>query len=213
MEEAVKKKEKKPRKRGGLPLRLAVPLGAAAAAVIAGAAFWGLGGAGHRKPPEVVTVSTLEKIVNVSELAAFTAVYNGVAQVQNPEKPGETDYYVSYEAKVNAGLDFEGITFSLDPEAKVIRASLPPVRITRVNVDIASLEYIFLNKKRNASSVSQEAYRACEEDVRQESEAEQAIFTLARQNAENVVRALITPFVEQLDEGYALEITWEGAAE
>lgn len=59
--------------------------------------------------------------------------------------------------------------------------------------------------------MSQAAYRACERDAKQESEGEQAIFTLARQNAENILRALITPFVEQLDEGYTLEITWEGA--
>lgn len=203
MEEETKTKERRGRRR---LRRLLLPLCLIAAGALA---LWGLRG-GEEAPPEVVTISTLERIVDVSELATFTAVYNGVAQVQNPEKPEETDYYVSYEAKVNAGLDFEGIAFGLDPEAKVIRATLPPVRITKVNVDITSLDYIFLNKKKNASSVSQEAYRACEADARRESEAEQAIFALARQNAENIMQALITPFVEQLDEGYALEITWEG---
>ena len=144
---------------------------------------------------------------------SFTAVYNGVAQVPSADKPEEISYYVSYEAKVNAGLDFQAIAFGLDAESKVIRASLPPVHITKVNVDITSLDYIFLDKKKNASTVSQEAYRACEADAKEESEGEQAIFSLARQNAENILRALITPFVEQLDEGYTLEITWEGETE
>ena len=33
------------------------------------------------KRAEVITVSTLEKIIEVSELSTFTAVYNGIAQV------------------------------------------------------------------------------------------------------------------------------------
>lgn len=35
---------------------------------------------------EIVTVSALEKIVNVSELSTFTAVYNGIAQVMDEKK-------------------------------------------------------------------------------------------------------------------------------
>ena len=205
MEEETKTIERRGRRR---LRRLLLPLCLIAAGALA-LALWGLRG-GEEAPPEVMTISTLERIVDVSELATFTAVYNGVAQVQSEEKPQEASYYVSYEAKVNAGLDFQAVAFDLDAESKVIRAVLPPVHITKVNVDITSLDYIFLDKKKNASSVSQEAYRACERDAKQESGAEQAIFTLARQNAENILRALITPFVEQLDEGYALEITWEG---
>ena len=40
-------------------------------------------------------------------------------------------------------------------------------------------------------------------------DGEQAI-ELAKQNAENIVRALIEPFMEQLDSAYTLDIDWEG---
>ena len=206
MEEETNTRE---RRRKLWKLRLPLCLIAAAAGALALRSLRG----GEEAEPEVVTISTLERIVDVSELSTFTAVYNGVAQVPSADKPEEIRYYVSYEAKVNAGLDFQAIAFGLDAESKVIRASLPPVHITKVNVDITSLDYIFLDKKKNASTVSQEAYRACEADAKEESEGEQAIFSLARQNAENILRALITPFVEQLDEGYTLEITWEGETE
>lgn len=159
---------------------------------------------------EIVTISTLEKIVNVSELSTFTAVYNGIARVPEENAPEKTAYYVAYEAKVNAGVDFEKIGFSVDDEEKIIRAALPEVDIIDVNVDIASMDYIFVNKKMNTSTVSQEAYKACEADARSECEQEAAIFNLARQNAENIVTALIEPFVKQLDAGYKLEIDWEG---
>lgn len=166
--------------------------------------FW-QGRSGNRKSePQIVTESQLKEIINVSELSTFTAVYNGVAQVMNKEKPEETDYYVSYEARVDVGIDFSKIGIDKDDEEKVIRLTVPEVDITDVVVDIASLDYIFLNDKANALSVSQEAYKACEEDVKNESAGQEAIFELAEQNAENIVTALVRPVVEPL--GYTIEI-------
>lgn len=155
---------------------------------------------------DVITVLTLEKIIKVSELSTFTAVYNGIAQVMNEEKTDEIDYYVSYEAKVNAGIDFDKIAISIDDREKTINITLPEVYITDINVDIASLDYIFLNDKANVSTSSQRAFKACEVDVRTESEQQKAIFELATQNAKNILTALTRPIIEQLDAEYTLEI-------
>mgnify|MGYP001072091952 CR=1 FL=1 len=156
--------------------------------------------------PEVITISTLEKIINVSELSTFTAVYNGIAEVSNPKKPEEIDYYVSYEARVDAGIDFEKILISMDNEAKTVTVDIPEVYITDINVDIASLDFIFINDGANTSTVTQEAFKACEADVQAESEQKEAIYDLAKQNAVNVLTALIHPILEQLDTEYALTI-------
>lgn len=155
---------------------------------------------------DVITVLTLERIIKVSELSTFTAVYNGIAQVMNEEKTDEIDYYVSYEAKVNAGIDFDKIAISIDDREKTINITLPEVYITDINVDIASLDYIFLNDKANVSTSSQRAFKACEADVRTESEQQKAIFELATQNAKNILTALTRPIIEQLDAEYTLEI-------
>ena len=157
-----------------------------------------------REDPQVITTSTLRQIINVSELSTFTAVYNGIAEVSNPEKPGEIDYYVSYKAKVLAGIDFEAVEVDVDNDRKLVSITVPDVRINDVVVDIASLAYIFLNDDANASTVSQQAYRACEDDARAESEKQEAIVDLARQNAQNVLTALVRPLVEQADGGYDL---------
>lgn len=159
-----------------------------------------------KKPPEVITVSTLQEIVNVSELSTYTAVYNGITQVMNEEKPENVDYYVSYEAKVYAGIDFQEVKINVDDEAKKIQITIPEVNITKVDVDIASMDFIFYNNKANTSTVSQEAYKACEADVQQESEKQEAIYELARQNACNVLTALVRPIVEQVDAGYQLSV-------
>ena len=155
---------------------------------------------------EIVTVSTLEKIIEVDELSTFTAVYNGIATVNNEKKPKKVDYYVAYEAKVYAGINFEAVYISVNEEAKRVDVLLPPVSIHKINVDIASLDFIFVNDKANTSSVTQQAYRACEADVQQEAEQQEAICELAQQNAENVVRALIAPILEQSENEYALVI-------
>ena len=56
---------------------------------------------------EIITTSTLEKIINVNDLSTYESMYNGVTQVMNEKKPDKVDYYVSYKAKVKAGIDFK----------------------------------------------------------------------------------------------------------
>lgn len=156
--------------------------------------------------PEIITKSTLERIINVSNLSTFEAVYNGVAEVMNEKKPDKVDYYVSYDAKVKAGFDIEKVELDVDNEKKFITVVIPEIKITDTNVDITSLDYIFVNDKANKSTVSEQAYKKCIEDVKNESDSETAIYKLAGQNAKNVIKALVHPFVEQLDDDYELII-------
>lgn len=156
--------------------------------------------------PEIISKSTLEKVINVSDLSTFEAIYNGIASAANEEKPENIDYYVSYEAKVKAGIDFEKVDLEVNEDERIITVTLPEVKITDVNVDIASLDYIFMNKKANTETVSAQAYKKCIEDVTNESNSTTAIYELAKQNARNIVEALIKPFIEQLDSEYELKI-------
>lgn len=160
-----------------------------------------------KQPPEIITVSALQEIVDVSELSTYTAVYNGIATVSDEDNPDEVKYYVSYKAKVYAGIDFEALDIETDEEEKVIRIKLPEVRISAVDVDIASMDFLFYDDKANNSTVTQEAYKACELDAQQESEKQTAICDLARDNACNVLKALIAPLVEQKNAGYSLSIS------
>lgn len=186
--------------------------------------FWGLGllvltivvlvvvfivapsGQDDKKQPEIVTVSTLQEIINVSELSTFTAVYNGIAQVMNADDPELVDYYVSYEAKVNAGIDFEDIDIDVDEDAFTVHITVPPVTLTDVNVDISSLDFIFYNEKANTSTVTEEAFKACEADVEKESQEQAAIYELAEQNAKNVLTALVRPIIDQSETEYSLVV-------
>ena len=160
----------------------------------------------RRNKIEVNMITTLEKIVNVSELSTFTAVYNGVAQVMNDKKPEETDYYVSYEARVNAGIDFKQLTISVNHKEKTVLIQLPEIRVIDIDVNASSLDYIFRNNKANTAAITAVAIKACEADVQQESTQQESILKLARQNAENVLKALTKPIIEQLDLNYRVAI-------
>lgn len=180
---------------------------AGAAAVLLAVVFFAVRTHREQKPEaEVITVSTLEKIIHVSELSTFTAVYNGIAEVRNEKKPEQIDYYVSYAARVNAGIDFQRVAVSIDLDEKVVTLDMPEAHITDVNVDIASMDFIFLNDKANISTVTQTAYKACEMDVERESEEQSAILDLAKQNAVNVLTALASPLLEQMDAQYTLVV-------
>ena len=161
-------------------------------------------GAGKAKEAEVTVVSTLQKIINVSDLSTFTAVYNGIAEVPNEKNPDKIDHYVSYEARVEAGIDFSDVAISM--EDGTITVDIPDVKINDIIVDISSLDFIFFNNRANQSTVTQQAFKACEEDAKTESESQEAILELAQQNAANVATALVKPIVDQLGEGYQLVV-------
>lgn len=160
--------------------------------------------------PEIITVSRLEKIIDTSVLSSFQAVYNGCVEIMNEKKPEQIDFYVSYEAKISAGFNLKAVKFDLDNKAKLIKVKMPKIDFTDVNVDIASLDYIKINNKADESKISAKAYKVCIEDATNESRKEDVILDLAKQNAENMMKALINPFISQLDSNYKLEITFGG---
>ncbi|MBP3368490.1 MAG: DUF4230 domain-containing protein [Clostridia bacterium] len=181
---------------------------AIAAAVIVGAIiiFVVSSSSGRSNEATVVNVATIEKIINVSELSTYTAVYNGVAEVMNEKKPDKTDYYVAYEASVDAGFDFSKIEITVYKENKLIRIKLPEIYITDVSVAFESMDFMWVNDKANTSTVSEQAYKMCIADVENESKKMTALLDLARQNAIKTIEALTKPITEQAGSEYTLVI-------
>lgn len=156
--------------------------------------------------PEVITVSTLSKIINISELSTYRTVYNGVAKAMDEKSPDKVDYYVSYQATVEAGIDFSQTQITVDDETKTVVITLPEVTVTDTAVDPTTLDYIFVDKKAETATVSEQAMKLCEADVAQETAGQTAILTLAQQNARNVVEALTRPLVSQSNPDYTLTV-------
>ena len=208
MQKTAKKQPKKAQRSARIPIRIA---GGIAVVIIVAAGVWfGVQRAQSvsHSPVQLITVSTLEKIIQVSE-PFHNPPWFITALPRFPKRMTRTPspYYVSYEATVQAGIDLTAVEVQeVDHEAKTITISLPEVQLFDANVDISSLDYIFLDDKANTATVSAEAYKACQEDVNAESEKQSQILDLAHQNAENIVKALVEPFVEQIDGEYDINI-------
>lgn len=155
---------------------------------------------------EIITSSKLEDILKISELSTYKITFNGVASVK-----GEKDkllYHVAYEAKVNVGLDMENINVqinNIDEKNRKVIVNLPKIEIVDVEVDPGSLDYIFIKDSANTDDVSITALSACKTDAKEECEANEVLFRLARENTVNTIKALASPLIEQ-SEGYSLEI-------
>lgn len=182
---------------------------AAAAVIIIIAALVFFAFKSESAPKEsIINEVVLERILNMSELSTVEAIYNGVARVANPDDPQKINYYVSYDATVKAGIDFEELknSIEIDNDNKIVSVTLPEIKITEIIVPIESMDYIFINKKANTGSVYKEAYKQCIADVQNKSSNESEILELAEQNAKNIVEALLRPFINSLDSEYRLQI-------
>lgn len=188
------------------PLRKAVAAVGLALVLIL-CAVVGIGLATPNDPgAEVVTVSTLSKIIEISDLSTYRTMYNGVAQAMDEKSPDKVDYYVAYKATVEAGIDFSQVQVEVDKEAKTVVITLPQVSITDVSVDSTTLDYIFVDKKAETATVSEQALKLCQADVEQETAAQEGILDLAQQNARNVVEALTRPLLDQSSPDYTLTV-------
>ncbi len=162
-------------------------------------------------PQQVDTVSNLEKVVKNSSLSTYEVVYNGVATIYNDKKPEDIDYHVAYTATVNAGFDLKGIKISKDDEKHEIVVSLPPIEIYEPKVNIEDLDYIVVGKKVKQETISADAYSKSIADVNQKARNQGEIVMYAKQNGERLIKGLLTPFVDKLEEKYTIRFEWRDA--
>lgn len=155
-----------------------------------------------------ISKSALEKVIEINELSTVDYTYNAIATVydENDKKGEKVKYYVAYEGLVTVGIDFKKIVIEVDDTEKIIKITLPEVEIHDLTVDMATFDCIFVNDKYNTEKVSQEAYTASKEDLKQRIETENELFELARENAIASIKALFAPWIEQVDEEYKIEV-------
>ena len=162
-------------------------------------------------PQQVDTVSNLEKVVKNSSLSTYEVVYNGVATIYNEKKTEDIDYHVAYTATVNAGFDLKGIKISKDDEKHEIVVSLPPIEIYEPKVNIEDFDYIVVGKKVKQETISADAYSKSIADVNQKARNQGEIVMYAKQNGERLIKGLLMPFVDKLEEKYTIRFEWRDA--
>lgn len=161
-----------------------------------------------QKEGQVTTISkaSLEEIFEISELSTVDYIYNAIAKAY--EEDGNTiRYYVAYEGKVTAGIDFEKISIDkIDEENKRIEITLPDVEVHDMIVDAGTLEYIFTKDRYETETISQEAYKLCLEDMEKRISEETALYEMARENSVAAIEGLIEPWVREIDDEYTVVV-------
>lgn len=152
-----------------------------------------------------ISEASVRKVFEISELQAADYMYNTIATVYGED--GESvQYYVAYEGRVKAGIDFEQIEIDIDEEAKVISITIPEVEYQEVTVDPGTMEFIFRDKKSESENIHVRSYDLCLEDLRRKVDQEEELRLSAGKNIEAVVRGLVKPWVDQTGLGYEVEI-------
>ena len=151
----------------------------------------------------ITSTSSLKKVIRISELSSYQSVYNGVAKKYENTDDEKPLYCVSYKSKVKMGIDVTEVKINKGSN-KTIIVTLPEIKINDYVVDETSLDYIFMDKDEDDQDIYSEALKLCEDDVRAETEKEDNLYRLAKENASNIVKGLIEPLVQQ--EGYKVVV-------
>lgn len=165
---------------------------------------------GFKKPPErqrtTITKSSLKQVLDISELSTVEFRYGSVTQaVDKKDKP---IYYVSYNGTVQVGIDFKEIAenISIDTEQRVITVSIPEPKIMSTNVNIETLDYLFVNEKYNKAGLAEEALQLCRADLEKELQQNNEILEIAKENAVNAIKQLLEPFSTQPYGEYTINV-------
>ena len=143
----------------------------------------------------ITAQSSLEKIIEISELSTIEYTYNAIATKykDNVQDENNVEYYVSYEGIVTVGIDFNAIKIEPNEEEKKIVITLPEVEKHDILVNMGTMEYIYVKNAKEQDKISQEAYLLCKEDLKNRVSKEVDIEKNARENAISAVEALFEP--------------------
>ena len=156
---------------------------------------------------QITTISkaSLEKIIEINQLSTVDYTYNAIATVYD-DAGEKIKYYVAYEGLVTAGIDFEKIELAVDDVEKKVTVTLPEIEIHDLTVNMGTMDCIFTDDKYNTEKVSQEAYFASKQDLKNRIEKDTELPKMAKENAIASVKALFSPWIEQLDEAFTVEV-------
>lgn len=151
-----------------------------------------------------ITASTLQRVLNISDLSTVEFRYGSVAQAQ--DNKGKTKYYVTYNGTVQIGIDFSEISknIAIDSSTKTVTVIIPEPKVISTNVNVDTLDYIFMKDKYNTTGLTDEALKLCRQDLKNELENTPEIFRIAQENAETAVKQLLEPWLKNVDSEYTI---------
>lgn len=151
---------------------------------------------------EIISESSLKEMIEISELSTIEYTYNSTVTVKDKKTE---KYHVAYEGTIKAGFDFDKIDVKHKESKRKIVITIPEIKITSVNVNENSLDYIFIKEKYDTEKTFEEAFNACEKDLAKKAKKNETIFKMGRESAIEVISALMKPYEDTLPKDYEIE--------
>lgn len=154
--------------------------------------------------------TSLKQIIDTGDISTVQYTYNSIVTIY--DEKNKPKYHVAYDGTAKAGFDFNKIDVSKDNESKKIIVTVPQMKVTAVNVDSKTMDYIFEKKKYDTETTYQEAYKACISDLEKKAKSNKSIKKMAFENAVDSMKAILIPLESRLPDGYTFDFREEGSA-
>ena len=155
--------------------------------------------------------STLEKVVEKSDLETVSITYNVIAKKCKDEgicdktsnKVSDFQYVVSCKGSIVAGIDFQKIKINVDAKNKKVIVKIPGATI----VDEPNIHSIkFLNGNELSASELPNARKLCQETVKEKSEVDQKLIPAAKEQSKIVLEEFYNQWIKAYDSSYHVEV-------
>ena len=162
---------------------------------------------------ETISETNIRKVFDISGLQTADYIYNSVVRVYDDKDDSKIKYYVSYEGTIKVGINFNDIKIEIDDDNKKIIFTIPKVEIQDTIVEAGTLDFIFEKEKYDTDETYNEAYQKCQNDLDQKAKSETDLLKTAQDNTEQVIKALTTPWIDQVYPDYTMEFQLEEVTE
>ena len=155
--------------------------------------------------------STLEKVVEKSDLETVTITYNVIAKKckdeencdQKSNNISDFQYVVSCKGSIVAGIDFQKIKVDVDEKDKKVIVKVPDATI----IDEPNIHSIkFLNGNELSASELPNARKLCQETVKEKSELDQKLIPAAKEQSRVVLEEFYNQWIKAYDSSYHVVI-------
>ena len=155
--------------------------------------------------------STLEKVVEKSDLETVNITYNVIAKKCKDEDNCDLTsnsiedfaYVVSCKGTIAAGIDFNNVDISIDEDNKKVIIVLPDAKITD-EPNITSIK--FLNGNDLPAEELPNARKLCQETTLEKSENDDKLLPAAKEQAIVVLEQFYKQWIKAFDDSYQVEI-------
>lgn len=157
---------------------------------------------------EISVETALKEVIEISEFTTADYTYNSIVTVKGTEGKKAKEvvkYYAKYKGTVKSGFDIQDV--EIISTKKGITVVVPKIKIQDVNVD-TKMSFIFTNKKYDTENTYQEAYTACQKDLKKKANNNKSLFKTAKESAVETLTALSKPFEKRLEKGQTIEVVY-----